>query len=124
VTPVFTAKQDSVSTSFSGRIYPQTHFVLGPADGFSFDKPNARFTLNCTTVWQYAPVTVNLFDGPMDGIGTPAALVAHWEVPPPPFDGLISFVDSRPLSGRTPLWTVVDFPDFAGSCILEVLGHD
>src|SRR5436309_1591892 len=64
VTPVFTAKKDSVSTSFNGHVYPQTHFVLGPTDGVSFDKPNARLTLNATTVWQYAPLTVNLFDGP------------------------------------------------------------
>jgi hypothetical protein len=124
VTPVFTAKQDSVSTSFNGRVYPVTHFVLGATDGFAFDKPNARLTLNATTVWQYAPVTVNLFDGPVDAIGTPAALVAHWEIPPPPFDGPIDFVSSQPLNGRTPAWTVVDFQDFSGSCILEVLGHD
>src|SRR5262249_33420791 len=64
VTPAFAAKQDSVSTSFNGHVYPQTRFVLGAADGFSFDKPNARLTLNATTVWQYAPVTVALFDGP------------------------------------------------------------
>src|SRR5262245_31815845 len=124
VTPLFTAKQDSVSTSFNGRVYPETHFVLGAADGFSFDKPNARLTLQANTVWQYQPVTVNLFDGPRDGIGTPAALVAHWEIPPPPPNGPIDFVDSQPLGGRTPAWTVVDFRDFSGSCILEVLGHD
>jgi hypothetical protein len=124
VTPVFTAKQDSVSTSFNGRVYPQDHFVLGAPDGFSFDKPNARLTINATTVWQYVPVTVDLYDGPADAIGTPAALVAHWEVPPPPLGGDINFVNSQSLGGRTPAWTVVDFQDFSASCILEVLGHD
>jgi len=124
VIPVFTAKQDSVSTSFNGHVHPETHFVLGVANGFTFDKPNARLTINATTVWQYAPITVNLFDGPEAGIGTPAALVAHWEVPPPPLGGPIGFVNSQSLGGRTPAWTVVDFRDFSGTCILEVLGHD
>jgi hypothetical protein len=124
VAPVFTAKQDSVSTSFNGRVYPQTHFVFGAADGFTFDKPNARLTLNATTVWQYAPISVSLFDGPASGIGTAAALVAHWDIPPPPLGAPIRFVESQSLGGRTPAWTVVDFTDFSGSCILEVLGHD
>ena len=124
VMPVFTAKADSVSTSFNGRVYPQTHFVLGVADGVHFDKPNARLTVQATTVWQYGALTVNLFDGPEDTIGTPGALVAHWEIPPPPPDGPIDFVNSQPLGGRTPVWTVVDFREFSGSCILEVLGHD
>jgi hypothetical protein len=124
VTPVFTAKQDSVSTSFNGHVYPETHFVLGTADGFTFDKPNARLTINATTVWQYDLITVNLFDGPADGIGTPAALVAHWDIQPPPLGGPINFVNSQSLGGRTPAWVVVDFRDFSASCILEVLGHD
>jgi hypothetical protein len=124
VTPVFTAKQDSVSTSFNGRVYPQTHFVLGAADGFTFDKPNARLTINATTVWQYAPVGVSLYDGPESAIGTATALVARWEVPAPPLGAPIRFVDSQGLGGRTPTWTVVDFRDFSASCILEVLGHD
>jgi hypothetical protein len=124
VTPTFAAKQDSVSTSFNGRVYPQTHFVLGAADGFSFDKPNARLTLNATTVWQYAPVTVALYDGPQDAIGTPSALVADWQVPAPAIGSPLDFVDSQSLGGRTPAWVVVDFTDFSASCILEVLGHD
>jgi hypothetical protein len=124
VVPVFVAKQNSLSTSFNGRIHPETHFVFGAAEGFTLDKPNARLTINANTVWQYAPVTVNLFDGTRDGIGTPAALVAHWEVPPPPLNGQIAFVNSQSLMGRRPLWAVVDFHDFSGTCILEILGHD
>jgi hypothetical protein len=124
VTPIFTAKKDSVSTSFNGRVYPQTHFVLGVADGVDFDKPNARLTVQATTVWQYEALTVNLFDGPQDTIGTPAALVAHWEIPPPAPNGPIDFVNSQPLGGRKPVWTVVDFREFSASCILEILGHD
>src|SRR4051794_29932194 len=93
VTPTFTARRDSVSTSFNGRVYPQTHFVLGTTDGFSFDKPQARLTVSANTVWQYQPLTVNLFDGPVDAIGTPAALVAHWEILPPPANGVIDFVN-------------------------------
>jgi hypothetical protein len=124
VTPNFVVKEDSVSTSFVGHVFPQTHFIFGAGDGVSFDKPNARLTFNATSVWQYAPVTVDLFDGPVNTVGTSTALVAHWEVPPPPLDGPIDFVNSQSLRSRTPVWVVVDLPAFSGSCILEVLGHD
>ncbi len=124
VIPLFAAKQESLSTSFNGRVYPQTRFLFGAADGFMLDKPNARLTVNANTVWQYAPIVVELYDGPQDKIGDPSTQVVRWEVPPPPPGGEITFVASRPLGGRRPIWAVVDFLDYSGTTILEVLGHD
>jgi hypothetical protein len=123
VIPTFTAKQNSLSTSFTGRVYPETYFVFGPDDSFTLDKPNARVTLNANTVWAYAPVYVDLYDGPHDQVGSEATRVATWEIPVPEHGEEITFVQSKPLS-RQPVWAAVDFVDFSGICILEVLGHD
>ena len=122
--PVFTAKQDSVSTSFTGRVWPETHFVFGADDGFTFTKPNARLTINANSVWAYDPVVVSLYDGNFEDVGSDDTLIRRWEVENPPLGGEIGFVDSQWLNGRVPLWVVIDFIDFSGVCILEVLGHD
>ncbi len=124
LTPVFAAKQDSLSTSFNGRVYPETRFIFGAADGFTIDKPNARLTVNANTVWQYAPIVVELYDGARDTVGDPSSRIVRWEVPPPPPGGEIAFVNTQGLGSRRPTWAVVDFVDFSGTTILEVLGHD
>jgi hypothetical protein len=118
VLPLFTLKADSLSTSFSGRVYPQRHFEFDGADGFELGKPNARLTVNASAVWQYAPIRVELHDS--------ESAIVRWDVPvvPPELGGSFQFVDSQPLTGRRPERAVVDFQDFAGNCILEILGHD
>ena len=120
---LFDCMQDSLSTSFEGQVYPQTRFVFGPAEGCAFDKPNAKLTVNANTVWQHAPVVVELADGARENVGSEATRIVRWEVPPPELGGTIQFSDSQPLV-RTPVWALVDFVDFSGICIVQVLGHD
>jgi hypothetical protein len=123
LTPTFAANHNSLSTSFTGRVYPITAFVFGPEEGFVLDKPNARLTINANTVWAYAPVLVELYDGPAASVGSEETFIAGWEIAPPELGGEIQFQDSVPLS-RPPVWAVVEFVDFSGICILEILGHD
>ena len=123
VLPSFDCMQDSVSTSFEGRVYPETRFVFGAADGCTWDKPNAKLTVNANTVWQHAPVVVELADGARENVGSEATRIVRWDVPPPELGGTLQFSQSQPLA-RTPAWALVDFVDFSGICILQVLGHD
>jgi hypothetical protein len=124
VTPIFTTTDESLSTSFTGFVHPQKQFVFGVADGLHFDKPNVRLTVNANVVWQYAPLLVELYDGPRENVDEGTSPIVRWEVPPPPVDGTIAFVDSQPLRGRRPLWAYIDFVDFSGGCVLQILGHD
>ena len=124
VVPEFTLKQNSLSTSFSGAVHPETYFELGREDGLAFGKPNARLTVNASAVWQYAPIYVALYDGRRESIGSSETLIVDWVLPPPERGAGFEVVDSQPLSGRNPEWAVVDFVDFSGNCVLEVLGHD
>ncbi len=124
VTPVFAVTHNSVSTAFQGHVYPQTRFVLGVDEGLSFDKPNVRLTINADAVWAHDDVVVELYDGPRDTIGHPSACITGWVVPPPQPDGSLGIVESHSLEGRRPSWAVIEFWDYAGITILELLGHD
>ena len=124
VSPPFVAKQNQTSTAFDGWVGPQTSFVLGASEGFSLTRPNVKVTVQAAAVWAYAPIYIALYDGAEELIGSDETRIAGWEISQPPLDGSINFTESQNLGGRTPLWLVVDFPDFAGTCLIEVLGYD
>lgn len=123
IAPTFTAAQDQSSTSFTGRIHPTTRFVQGTEDGFWFTKPNVQLTVNCAAVWAYEAVKVGLYDGAREDIGSQDTLITSFIVPVPEPGGDILFGESQALAWA-PLWVVTDLEDFAGQCVLQVLGDD
>ncbi len=122
--PDFTAKQDSVSTSFTGRIGPQQRFLIGAQDGLFWTKPNARLTINAADVWAHNLLVISLYDGERDEVGSDETLIWRWELAAPHQGDRLEFIESIDLQGRDLRWIEIDFRDFAGIAILEVLGHD
>lgn|GEM_PF-3021594 len=121
-TPPFTILPNDFSTTFSGNVYPQTDFVFGAAEGFSMTGSMLKLTVVAGDVWAYAPIYVELYDGPRDQIGSEATLITKWEIPTPDRGRDFTFENIRPLP-RIPNWVVVRFPDFAGDCVVQLLGY-
>ncbi len=119
--PIFTLQQNDISTSFSGHVAPQTHFIFGAADGLSFDRPYAKLTINANTVWAHLPVNVYLCDGPADSVYYPEHIIAQWTVDQPVEGGSILFTQMLAVS-RSPTWLVVDFADYSGNTVFQVIG--
>jgi hypothetical protein len=109
-----------ISTAFEGRVYPDHIWVLGPEEGVSFDKPNIKITLNASAVWSYEPVFISLYDGPPDETEP----LIRWEIPNPPVDHDILFVDSEFINTSHVAYVVIDFADYAGVTVFELLGYD
>ena len=124
LTPVFTAKQDSLSTAFTGLVSPETTFTIGPEQGLSWTKDNARLTINADAVWAYQPIIVSLYDGEFEQVGSDETLLWRWEIDVPEPGEALLFVESINLGGRNLQWIEVQFPDYSGVTLLEVLGHD
>lgn len=122
VTPSFSVMTDNFSTTFEGHVFPDKVFVLGPEDGVSFTTANVRLTVNAAAVWAYAPIYVELYDGEESDVGKPEARIARFVVDEPALDGSIQFQESLPLE-RPPRWVRVEFADFSGQCVLQLLGH-
>ncbi|MCH2108522.1 MAG: hypothetical protein MK135_04285 [Polyangiaceae bacterium] len=121
VTPSFSIAQDTLSTTFEGWVEPKKEYIFGPADGVSFTTANLQLTVNMAAVWASEPIKVEAFLDEED-LADSRLAVASWTVPVPGADESATFVESPPVAGA-PQWIRVRFSDFAGQCVLQVLGH-
>lgn len=134
VSPSFVIQDDpgnqnlKLSTSFTGIVRPQSTHVFPVNDGINghvLRKNKVQIAINAGDVWAYQPVTIGLYYGGLDAAGRPQGLI-HQSIayPPPVLGGKSSINDIAYLNGQTVRWITVDFPDFAGACVVLVQGFD